>query len=166
MVIWLTGLPGAGKTTIGQVLLDELRALNKQSILLDGDKLREALGQNNYDIDSRKSIAFTYGRLAQMFSNQGVIVICATVSMFDEVRAWNAQNISSYLEIYVKVSPEILHQRNQKNLYSDAEKGNAVNIVGFDIAVQEPKTPDLVLMNDGKVSPESLADKILNLIKE
>ncbi|WP_158968183.1 adenylyl-sulfate kinase [Paraglaciecola sp. L3A3] len=166
MVIWLTGLPGAGKTTIGQILLYKLRALNKQSLLLDGDKLRAALEQNNYDLESRKSIAFTYGRLGQMFSNQGSVAICATVSMFDDVRAWNAQNISSYLEVYVKVSPEVLHQRNQKNLYSDAETDNAVNIVGFDIAVQEPKSPDLVLVNDGEVSPESLADQILNLIKE
>jgi adenylylsulfate kinase-like enzyme len=166
MVIWITGLPGAGKTTIGQILLDKLRALDKQSILLDGDKLRAALGQNNYDIESRKSIAFTYGRLAQMFSNQGAIAVCATVSMFDEVRAWNAKNIPNYFEVYIKVPPAILQQRNQKNLYTDAEEGNAVNIIGFDIAVQEPKTPDLVLMNDGKVCPESLAGQILNLIIE
>lgn len=166
MVVWLTGLPGAGKTTIGQILLDKLRALDKQSLMLDGDKLRAALGQNSYDIDSRKSIAFTYGRLGQMFSNQGSIAICATVSMFDEVRAWNAQNITNYLEVYVKVSPEILLQRNQKNLYSEAEAGSGVNIIGFDIAFEEPKTPDLVLINDGKVSPESLADQILNLIIE
>jgi adenylylsulfate kinase-like enzyme len=166
MVIWLTGLPGAGKTTLAQILLDKLRALGKQSVLLDGDKLRVALGQHNYDMDSRKSLSKTYGLLGKMFSEQGCIAICATVSMFDDVRAWNAENINNYCEVYIKVSPEILQKRNQKSLYTVAATGHVANVLGSDITIQEPKTPDLVLINDGLVCLESLIDQILKIIKE
>lgn len=163
MVIWLTGLPGAGKTTIAKLLLIKLRELEKQAILLDGDALREALKQHTYDIESRKSLALTYSRLAKMFSGQGSIAICATVSMFDSVRTWNAENIESYFEVYIKVPDDILRQRNQKNLYSSATSGETSNVHGFDLAVEEPKAPNLVLFNDGNLAPEKL---VLNILEE
>jgi adenylylsulfate kinase-like enzyme len=164
VVIWLTGLPGAGKTTVATILMTKLRAVGKQTLLIDGDKIRDVLHLHSYDIESRKNIALTYARLGKMFSEQGSISICSTVSMFDCVRNWNAENIGDYFEVYIKVSHDVLQQRNQKELYSDAVKGKAVNVLGFDIAVQEPKTPNLVLINDGLDSPEHLADKIFSTI--
>ena len=165
MVIWLTGLPGAGKSTIAKILLHRLRDLGKQAVLLDGDALRDALQMHAYDIDSRKSIALTYGRLGQMFSQQGSIAICATVSMFDSVRAWNAENISDYLEVYIKVSDEVLQARNQKGLYSTSTTGDAANLHGFDFAaikkIETPKSPHLVINNDGLEDPNILVDTIL-----
>lgn len=165
MVIWITGLPGAGKTTIAQLLNIQLRALNKQAILLDGDALRDALQQHTYDIESRKKLALTYSRLAKMFSEQGSIAICATVSMFDSVRDWNAANIENYLEVYVKVSPDVLQQKNQKKLYSKAEIGQEKNVHGFDLAIEEPKDPHLVLDNGGDILPEQQITRILKEMK-
>lgn len=165
MVIWLTGLPGAGKTTIATLLLERLRDLGKQALLLDGDALRDALQMHGYDTDSRKAIALTYARLGKMFSQQGSIAICATVSMFDSVRAWNAANISDYMEVYVKVSEEVLQARNKKGLYSSPCSGEAENVHGFSLAaikkIEIPKTPHLVLNNDGLEFPDVLVDKIL-----
>jgi adenylylsulfate kinase-like enzyme len=164
MVIWITGRPGAGKTTIANLLLKQLRDQSQQCLLLDGDALRNALQINTYDIKSRKALALTYARLAKMFSEQGSIAICATVSMFDSVRQWNADNIKDYFEVYVNVSEEVLQQRDQKNLYSEGAKGTQINVVGFDIAIEEPKNPDLVLCNDGHVTAESLVNQILEKI--
>jgi len=164
MVIWLTGLPGAGKTTIAKLLLKALRDKGSQAILLDGDQLRDALQNKTYDINSRKDLALTYSRLAKMFSEQGSIAICATVSMFDSVRTWNAENIQSYFEVYIKVSNDVLKQRNQKNLYSSASTGEISNVHGFDLAVEEPKAPDITLINDGDWAPEVLVNEILRKI--
>jgi adenylylsulfate kinase-like enzyme len=164
MVIWLTGLPGAGKTTIAKLLLVKLRAQHQQALLLDGDALREALQQHTYDIDSRKQLTLTYARLGKMHSEQGSIAICATVSMFDSVREWNAENIENYFEVYIKVSDDVLRQRNQKNLYSSATSGEMSNVHGFDLAIEEPKAPNLVLVNDGNLAPEVLVLKILEEI--
>jgi adenylylsulfate kinase-like enzyme len=168
MVIWLTGLPGAGKTTIATLLLERLRLLGKQALLLDGDALRNALQMQSYDTDSRKTIALTYARLGKMFSQQGSIAICATVSMFDSVRQWNTENISDYLEVYIKVSDEVLMARNQKGLYSNKISGEVTKKHGFDLAalkqIEIPKTPDLVIINDGLETPDVLVDKVLNQI--
>jgi adenylylsulfate kinase-like enzyme len=165
VVIWLTGLPGAGKTTIATLLLARLRILGKQALLLDGDALRNALQMQGYDADSRKAIALTYGRLGKMFSEQGSIAICATVSMFDAVRQWNVDNISDYFEVYIKVADEVLMARNQKGLYSTTSSGEATNEHGFDLAsikeMETPKTPHLVIYNDGLEDPDVLVDKIL-----
>jgi adenylylsulfate kinase-like enzyme len=170
MVIWLTGLPGAGKTTIAKLLLVKLRAQSRQALLLDGDALREALQHHTYDIDSRKQLALTYARLGKMHSEQGSIAICATVSMFDSVRKWNSDNIKNYLEVYVKVDAEVLQQRNQKGLYTSATTGEATNVHGFDLAaldhaIEEPKNPHLVLENGGEILPEQQITKILKGMK-
>ncbi len=161
MVVWITGLPGAGKTSIAKQLLEQIREKQVQVLMLDGDQLREALQNLTYDSESRKQLAFTYARLAKMFSEQGSIAICATVSMLDSVREWNAKSIDDYLEVYVKVDPEILMQRNQKKLYSRATAGELDNVHGFDLEIEEPKNPHVVLDNDGITSISALVDKIL-----
>jgi adenylylsulfate kinase-like enzyme len=170
MVIWLTGLPGAGKSTLANILLKQLRNKGIQSLLLDGDALRDALQMHDYDNDSRKMVALTYARLGKMFSQQGTIAICATVSMFDSVRQWNAENINDYLEVYIKVSDEVLQARNQKGLYSTTPSGEAANAHGFDLAaiskIETPKSPHLIINNDGLESPAVLVDKILAKVME
>jgi adenylylsulfate kinase-like enzyme len=101
-----------------------------------------------------------------MFSEQDCMTICSTVSMFDSVRDWNRENITDYFEVYIKVPFEILQQRNQKNLYAQTAKDTSKNVLGFDIAIaiEEPKNPDLTLINDGSHTPQILVEKILALI--
>jgi len=163
MVIWITGLPGAGKTTIAKLLFEALRNKNVQTVLLDGDSLRQALGDYNYDTHSRNQLALTYARLANMFSQQKTIAICATVSMFDSVRDWNRENIESYFEVYVKVSPDILKLRNQKELHSKAVLGQEINVHGFDLAIEEPKNSHLIINNDGNILPQ---EHVLTILRE
>lgn len=161
MVIWITGLPGSGKTTIAKALYKQLIALNEQVVLLDGDALREALNNKQYENAARKELALTYSRLAKMHSKQGQIAICATVSMFDEVRDWNRENIENYFEVYLKVSEQVLLERNQKDLYNKAAQGLVQNMLGFDLDFEEPKHPNLVFNNDGQLTPKQIIEKIL-----
>ena len=94
-----------------------------------------------------------------MLQEQGMNVICCTISMFDSVREWNRKNISGYKEIYVKVSMDTLRIRNQKGLYSAMTDGKNEDVVGIHMKMEEPKHPDLILLNDrGSTLEEHLKD--------
>lgn len=149
-VFWFTGLAGAGKSTLATLFYQELNSYHP-TLLLDGDTLREVLGaQHAYSIEERRSLAFQYARLCQMLVKQNVHVIFATISMFDEVRAWNRKSIENYCEIYVRAPMSVLKQRNQKELYSNKSPNE---VIGLDLCFEEPKNPDLILDNDGKMTP-------------
>lgn len=159
---WITGLAGAGKTTIGKILYCYLKAKYPNTIFLDGDALRQAFGNDlGYSEEDRLSCAMRYARLSKLLVEQGMHVICCTISMFDDVREWNRRNIENYLEIYIEVPLEVLEKRNQKNLYSKLDEGNAKNVVGMDLHLQLPRNPDIHLINDGSKSPEEMCMLVL-----
>ena len=161
---WLTGLAGAGKTSIGNILFKYIKKKYKNTIFLDGDILRAILGyeNTNYDKASRISIAMQYAKLSKLFTDQGINVIFATISMFDSVRAWNRKKINNYVEIYLKVPIDTLIARDKKHLFSNAIKNEKQNVVGIDIKIEEPKNPDIVIENTEKVSIDNLSKDLIN----
>lgn len=159
-VYWITGLSGAGKTTIGKLFYTYLKAKQPATVFLDGDTLRQVFGDDlKYTEEDRRKCAMRYARLCAMLAEQGLNVICCTISMFDSVREWNRKNICQYREIYVKVSMEVLRKRDQKGLYS-GKSLDKTDVVGVHFDIEEPKFPDLVLDNDGSFTPEQQAEKI------
>lgn len=161
-VFWITGLAGAGKSTIGKQLYTQLKQEHNNVVFLDGDTLREVYGNSfGYSLEDRHKVAMCNARLCKLLSSQGQIVICCTISMFNAVRSWNRANIENYIEVYVKVSKEVLYKRNQKNLYSMHQ----ASVAGVDVVVELPKNPDLTLDNDGEFTPEQLVGQILTYIK-
>lgn len=157
-VYWLTGLSGAGKTTVGRLLYDRLRQEKPNVVILDGDMLREVFGGDlGYTEEDRRKSAGRNARICRMLATQGVDVVCCTISMFDEVRQWNRENIPCYREIYLKVPEEVLRQRNQKGLY----ESSLDELAGFGVNVEEPKSPDMVVVNDGKLTPSEIVEKIM-----
>lgn len=161
-VYWITGLSGAGKTTIGKLLYEKIRVDHPNTVFLDGDTLRKVFGDDlGYSKEDRRKCAMRYARLCAMLQEQGMNVICCTISMFDSVREWNRENIQNYKEIYVKVSLDTLRKRDQKGLYSGITEEKQKEVVGIHMDIEEPKYPDLILENDGKRTPEEQAGKIL-----
>ncbi len=157
-VFWITGLSGAGKTTIGYLLYTKLKPSKNPIVFLDGDELRKIFGNDlGYSKEDRLKSAIRNSRLCKLLSDQGIDVICCTISMFDSIREWNRENIKNYFEIYLDVSLETLKDR--KNIYLENN-----DIVGINVLAEIPKNPDIVLDNNGSFSPIEQVEKILSYI--
>jgi len=165
-VYWITGLSGAGKTTIARFLQNYFLNKNDSTIHLDGDILRKILGGNfGYSNEERFQLAMTYSRLCEEISSQGINVICSTISMFDKCREWNRLNIENYIEIYIRVPKNILIKRDQKKLYSSTIKRKIKNVMGLDIPFEEPKKPDIIIDNDDSFEMREICNKLIREIQ-
>lgn len=164
ILYWITGLSGAGKTTIGNRLYYELRKRQDNVVLLDGDILKNIVGDNlGYSEADRRKRAMKYALMCRILTDQGMTVICCTIAMYDEVREWNRKNNKGYVEIFLDVSEDVLHQRDQKGMYSQYKKGKLKNLAGADVRVEFPKQPDLVLNNDGRLTISECVEQILRI---
>lgn len=160
-VYWITGLSGAGKTTVGTKFYNYLKEKQNNTIRLDGDVMREVFRNTDYTYAGRKKLAYQYGSLCKMLSDQGIDVIICTVSMHDEIRAWNRENIKNYKEIYLEVTMEELVRRDQKGLYTNAINNKQGTVSGVTIEAELPKNPDLVIPNYGEVNPDEAFNRIV-----
>lgn len=155
-------MSGAGKTTVASLLAEQLRAQGLPVFALDGDVYREIVGKvNAHTRDERLELALSYGRFARELSNQGITVVCATISLFHQVHDWNRANLQDYREIYLRVPHTELERRDPKGIYRRARAGELRNVVGVDVPAEEPQNPDAVIENFGTMKPEQAAAEIL-----
>ena len=155
-VYFFTGLSGAGKTTVGGLFYHRLKSTKPNAVYLDGDEIRLAFGEDvGYTHEERLRWAGRIFRVCKLLSDQGIDVVCCSIAMFDTVRCWNREHIPNYKEIYIRVKKETLIQRNQKGLYTAGH-----NVVGVDLPFDEPKSPDLILQNDGDRTPLELVEEV------
>ena len=156
-VIWITGLSGAGKTTLARALWPHL----PDAILLDGDELREVLAATGtgFDAASRKALALTYARFARLLARQGRTVMVATISLFHEVHAWNRENLPGYLEVFLDVPEDVRRARDPKGLYAAERQGVVRQMAGGETHVEVPLTPDVRL--DASLSLEESVRRVL-----
>ena len=157
-VYFFTGLSGAGKTTIGGLLYRRMKAKRNDVVLLDGDQLRRLSfhKKSGYTTEERRRGAYYNFEMCKMLADQGIDVVLCSISMYNDCRAWAAEHIENYREIYVKAARETLYRRDQKGLYSSGAK----NVVGVDLLCEEPEAPDIVIENDGAESPEEIVDRL------
>ena len=159
-VYWITGLSGAGKSTVGKILYDKIKSEKDNVVLLDGDSLRLAIASDlGYTEEDRHESARRNVGLCNLLGNQGIDAICCTICMFEDIREWSREHNEKYVEVYLKVPMDVLRSRNQKNLYVEAED----ELVGLGVGMEEPQHPDLVVINDGSKTPEEIADMILDV---
>lgn len=160
-VYWITGLSGAGKTTVGKELYDDLRARGVNTVLLDGDALRQVFsGLMGYTAAERRKFGINYSHLCKLLSDQGITVVCCTINMSHAVRAWNRKNFDDYVEVFLDVAIDDLIKRDSKEIYSSFLAGKITDVVGMDIVPELPKAPDIVINNDGHLTPRECVDLI------
>ena len=154
---FFTGLSGAGKTTVGGLFFRRLKERQENAVVLDGDQIRPVFGDGlGYGNEDRLRMAKRIFRVCKMLTDQGIDVVCCSICMYGEVRAWARENIENYKEIYIKVTKETLFRRDQKGLYSSGAK----NVMGLDLPFDEPTEPDAVVENDGQRTPEEIVAEL------
>lgn len=163
MIIWVTGLSASGKTTLCTALGDRLRGLNCNVVVLDGDQVRAALGNDlGYSEEDRISQIKRIQRLARMIGEQGSVVIVSALYANPDLLSWNRENLSGYLEVYLRASMATLTRRDPKGLYKRALSGEITDVVGVDIPWHEPQNPDLVIDADLEEEPQIAARRVIN----
>ena len=158
-VYFFTGLAGAGKTTIGGLFYQRLKARKNDLVLLDGDQLRRLSfnKHSGYSTEERRAGAFYNFEMCKMLADQGIDVVLCSISMYSDARSWARENIENYREIYVKVSRDTLYRRDQKKLYSSGVK----NVVGVDLPYDEPGHSHVVIQNDGQETPQEIVSRLV-----
>lgn len=165
LVLWLCGLAGSGKSTIGRALYEAIKREIPNVVYLDGDELRDLLGHFAYDKQGRIEVALKRSAFAHFLSSQGLVVVVTTISLFDEIYKHNRKTLQNYLEIYVECTMEELQRRDQKGLYSGALRSEIKDVVGVDIPFIKPNA-DIILQNSAPNELEQKVQWILNQIKE
>lgn len=168
-VIWITGLSGAGKTTVAALVRKELADAGRACVHLDGDQMRAILPvEVGYAEHERRRLAMFYARLARNIAEQGNLVICSTISLFREVHAWNRANIDGYYEIWLRVPAEQLAGRSVMTKARGAAEpqDRPSDFVGTTIAPEFPTAAHLVLDNHGEMTASRAASDILRMVCE
>lgn len=161
-VYWITGLSGAGKTTLGMLLYKYLKEKKDNVVLLDGDILRSVyISGCGYSTEERKRGAYQDCRMCKMLSDQNIDVVYCGISMYEECRQWNRDNIENYKVIYLSVPMEVLIKRDKKHLYSKALAGEIREVVGVDLPWDEPQNPDVFIDNSGVRTPSETLEYII-----
>jgi bifunctional enzyme CysN/CysC len=166
MVVWFTGLPGSGKSTIANAVERKLVALGRQTMLLDGDNLRQSLNADlGFDAMSRSENVRRVGEVAKLMADAGLIVLVALVSPFraDRGRAAALLPEGRFLEVFVDTPVDVCRQRDPKGLYAKADSGKVANFTGRDQAYEVPERPDLVLRTM-ELRPEDAADRVIERV--
>jgi bifunctional enzyme CysN/CysC len=167
-VVWLTGLPGAGKTTAARALERELFELGCSTMLLDGDQLRHGLtGDLGFAAEDRRENVRRVGEVARLFFEQGSIVLCSLVSPFrrDRDRVRSILPEGAFIEVHVECGLDECRRRDPKGLYARADRGDLPELTGVSSPYEAPERPELVVRTDAE-SPAETAARLLEHLRE
>jgi adenylylsulfate kinase len=168
MVVWLTGLSGAGKTTLSRALGAKLAASGFRVEMLDGDEVRENLSKGlGFSREDRETNVRRIGFVARLLARNGVVVLASAISPYrqsrDDVRFLVENEGIRFLEVWVKCPLETLVERDVKGLYRRAIAGELPNFTGISDPYEEPVAPDCIV-DSGSQSVDESMQRILALV--
>ncbi len=166
-VVWLTGLSGAGKSTVADCTERRLCALGVHTMVLDGDNLRRGLNVDLGFTDAdRVENVRRVAAVATLMADAGLVVVVACISPFRAERHL-ARELASpprFFEVYVDAPLAVAEARDPKGLYARARRGELVNFTGIDSPYEPPESPDLHV-DTTSVSPERAADALIAALR-
>jgi bifunctional enzyme CysN/CysC len=167
-VLWLTGLSGAGKSTIANRVEKKLQMMGRHTYLLDGDNVRHGLNKDLgfTDVDRVENIR-RIGEVARLMVDAGLIVLTAFISPFRAERQLARELVQEgeFIEIFVDTPLAVAEQRDPKGLYQKARRGELVNFTGIDSPYEPPQAPE-IRIDTTALSPEQAADLIIHRLDE
>lgn len=147
-VFWITGLSGAGKTSVAVQAIQLLQAKGYEFVLLDGDILRDGLCKDlKFSIDDRLENIRRVAEVSKLFIQNGKSCLCTFISPTNEIRNMAAEIIgaNNFHEVYINTPIDICETRDPKGLYKKVRKGEIPNFTGISSVYEVPENPDLVL---------------------
>ncbi len=165
-VLWFTGLPCSGKTTVADKVAEKLKACGMKVERLDGDIVRKSLTRDlGFSKEDRDKNIERVTFVAKLLSRNGVAVLPAFVSPYIGARD-NARNeTTNFIEVYVKCSVEACEKRDVKGMYQKAREGIIKEFTGVDDPYEEPPNPEIIIETDKETVEES-TQKVLDKVRE
>lgn len=164
--IWIQGLSSSGKSTIAKSLKKKLEVNGVDSQILDGDTIREVLGDIfGYTADERIKAANVYRTISYLLNKSGINVIVAAITPFETIRIDNRNRLNKYMEVTLITSLEKCIERDEKGLYKKIMNGHEKNVVGYDIDFEEALKSDLYI-DTGKTHVADSVDMIYNKLEK
>jgi len=163
--LWFTGLSGAGKTTISEIVEHELRERERRVEVLDGDIVRTNLSKGlGFGRDDRNINVLRIGFVANLLARNGVAVIVSAISPYKEARDQVRRRIIDFVEVFVDAPLEVCAERDVKGLYAKAYSGEIPQFTGVSDPYEPPAAPDLILKTDEE-EPQESARKVIEKLE-
>ncbi|WP_072622402.1 adenylyl-sulfate kinase [Spirulina major] len=166
VTVWFTGLSGAGKTTISQVVAERLRSQGYPLEVLDGDIVRTNLTKGlGFSKEDRDENIRRIGFVSHLLTRNGVIVIVSAISPYRAIREEVRARVGSFVEVFVNAPLAVCEERDVKGLYKRARSGEIKQFTGISDPYEPPANPEIECRTDLEDLEESV-EKVLSALKE